>query len=63
MLTRLMTTKNKIVDPGIRICIVCGSTLTVIDEETLICKECGETRYFENDLVKTLKMEKKSKIT
>ena len=56
-----MTTKSKIVNPGIRICIVCGSTLTVIDEETLTCKECGETRYFENDLAKTLKWKKRAK--
>ena len=39
---RAETVKN-----GIRICIECGSTLTLYDDDKLKCTECGMTKHFQ----------------
>lgn len=36
--------KGKTVNHDIRICIDCGSTIILIDEKKLRCKECGTVR-------------------
>ncbi len=50
-----MKIKNKLpkcfraeaVKNGIRICIECGSTLTVYDDDKLKCTECETTKHFQ----------------
>ncbi len=46
---------TKTVDPKIRICLDCGSSLTVHNEKTIICRDCGNIRFFSNyHLIRTV---------
>ena len=36
--------KRQTINQGVRICIDCGSILTLVDNTKLKCKECGATK-------------------
>jgi len=36
--------KGQTINQGVRICIDCGSILTLVDNTKLKCQECGVTR-------------------
>jgi len=36
--------KRKTINQGVRICIDCGSILTLVDNTKLKCKDCGATK-------------------
>ena len=36
--------KKQTINQGVRICIDCGSILTLVDDTELKCKECGATK-------------------
>ena len=38
--------ENKAINSKIRICVDCGSTLIFLNEISLKCRDCGNTRYF-----------------
>jgi len=45
-LNSLIQALTKTVDSKIRICLECGSAITVKNEKTLICIDCGTIRFF-----------------
>lgn len=36
--------QRKTINQGIRICVDCGSILTLMDQTKIRCRECGSTR-------------------
>jgi len=39
-------TNVKEIDPRVRICIECGSTIVLTDSKGVTCKECGSKKHF-----------------
>ena len=63
--------KRKI-NPKIRICLECGSTLTAVNHKKITCRNCGKTKRFDNkprislfkkvDMVKIIDAEKNANL-
>ena len=45
-ITRLQP--DEMFDSRIRICLDCGSAKTVKNEKTIICRDCGNIRFYSN---------------
>ena len=64
--------KHRIVQPNVRICVDCGSTMTDINDKRITCRDCGSVRHFDDtphkpgfekgDLVRIIDSEKNSDI-
>jgi len=71
-LVKKLKSKGKTIDPKVRICIECGSTIVYVNKKGIICRECGSTRQFKNkfsnpgftvgDTVRIIDSEKNSKM-
>jgi len=46
-LNSLIQALTKTVDSKIRICLGCGSAETIKNERTIICRDCGNIRFFQ----------------
>jgi len=47
-LNSIILGKKKFVNSKIRICVGCGSTTVFQNQQSIMCKDCGNVGYFSN---------------
>jgi len=47
-LNSIILEKKKFVNSKIRICVGCGSTTVFQNQQSIMCKDCGNVGYFSN---------------